>query len=902
LRNCPSEEQRSTKDTKGTKKKFPSCAFVTFVDFFKARIAAIEFSGRACSPWAANDGAQARLRNKRTLIRADICSNEFHGNDQMNPIKTRVRSTLLCCPTALAACLSLLLSCAAYASSPTLGQIMPRGVQRGTEADLVIPGAHLDDAKELFIYSPGVTVTSLEAKSPTELHAHVSVAKDARIGEYQIRVRTETGVSDLRTFYVGPFPIIPFKEAKPDKRGRVFYDFDHPQQIDLNVTISGGIANEQVQYFAVDMKKGQRLTAEVHGMRLGEQFDPYVAILDEKKFELSVSDDTALAMQDPIASVVIPQDGRYIILLRESSYGAGSHYLMHVGSFPRPRIVYPLGGRPGEDLHFQYIGDPAGPILQTLKLPDKAVDSLDVFPEQDGLIAPSPNHLRVSDMPNVLEQEPNDDIKTATAYDGELPVAFNGIIEKEGDVDFFKFKAKKGRQLDIRVYARQLRSPLDSVLSIHNAKGNVMASNDDSGGPDSYLRFNVPEDGQYAISVTDQLHQGGPEYAYRVEITDVKTDLVFAIPQFAQNSQERWTIPVPRGNRYATMVRATRVNTGGDATFAIPKLPEGITMQSVDGSGQEILCLFEARPDAPIGGKLCDIGGELINGEKKVEVTPHYKQDIELVYTGNQPLYKTSVDSLAVAVTKEAPFKLHLEQPKVPLVQGGEMELKVTAERAADFKGNITVRLALTPPNLNALSAVDLPAEKNEVSYPINAQNNADLKTWKICVVGMADVSGQLWVASELVDLTIAEPYLQAQLKMAAIEQGQSGAMLCKLDQKLPFEGKAKAKLMGLPANTSADEMEISSSDKQVIFPIAVGEKAAPGPHGGIFCRVTIVKDGNEIVHNIGRDAVLRVDKPVAPKSTDPAPVAVKPAAKPKADQVKVLSRLEKLREEQAQK
>ena len=48
-------------------------------------------------------------------------------------------------------------------------------------------------------------------------------------------------------------------------------------------------------------------------------------------------------------------------------------------------------------------------------------------------------------MPNVLEKEPNDDIATATAYDGELPVAFNGIIEKEGDVDFFKFKAKKGK-------------------------------------------------------------------------------------------------------------------------------------------------------------------------------------------------------------------------------------------------------------------------------------------------------------------------------------------------------------------------------------------------------------------------------------------------------------------------
>ena len=111
--------------------------------------------------------------------------------------------------------------------------------------------------------------------------------------------------------------------------------------------------------------------------------------------------------------------------------------------FRGPRIAYPLGGRPGEDLHFQYLGDVAGPMDQTLKLPAKAIDSYAVFPEQDGLIAPSPNHLRVSDMPNVLEKEPNDDFKTATAYEGEVPVAFNGIIAKTGDIDFFKFKAKK---------------------------------------------------------------------------------------------------------------------------------------------------------------------------------------------------------------------------------------------------------------------------------------------------------------------------------------------------------------------------------------------------------------------------------------------------------------------------
>ena len=31
------------------------------------------------------------------------------------------------------------------------------------------------------------------------------------------------------------------------------------------------------------------------------------------------------------------------------------------------------------------------------------------------------------------------------------------------------------------------------------------------------------------------------------------------------------------------------------------------------------------------------------------------------------------VDKLAVAVTQEAPFKLSIVQPKVPLVQGGSM-------------------------------------------------------------------------------------------------------------------------------------------------------------------------------------------------------------------------------------
>ena len=201
------------------------------------------------------------------------------------------------------------------------------------------------------------------------------------------------------------------------------------------------------------------------------------------------------------------------------------------------------------------------------------------------------------------------------------------------------------------------------------------------------------------------------------------------------------------------------------------------------------------------------------------------------------------------------------------------------------------------------LSAVDLPGDKSEVAYPLNAQGNAALKTWKICVVGMSDVNGQLWVSSELVDLTIAAPYVLANSHITALEQGKAGSVVFKLDQKLPFDGKAKAKLLGLPANVTAEETEISSSDATVTFPVTIGEKSPVGNHNSLYCAVTIMKDGEPMIHNIGQGATLRIDKPEVPKTNQPAPVATakndKPAAKP-ADAT--LSRLEKLRQEQEKK
>src|SRR3990172_3242073 len=176
----------------------------------------------------------------------------------------------------------MLVPTVSHAASPRLSVITPRGIQRGTEGKLTFSGSQLKDAQEILFFSPGIAVTKLE---PTDgsVVAHVKVAPDCRLGEHVAHVRTASGISDYRTFYVGALPAVDEKEPNSQ--------FDTPQQISLNVTVAGVIDSEDVDYFVVESKKMQPIPAEIEAMRLGQTlFDPYIAILDAKRFELSARD------------------------------------------------------------------------------------------------------------------------------------------------------------------------------------------------------------------------------------------------------------------------------------------------------------------------------------------------------------------------------------------------------------------------------------------------------------------------------------------------------------------------------------------------------------------------------------------------------------------------------------
>lgn len=765
--------------------------------------------------------------------------------------------------------LFVLVGSAAFAGSPRLTHVYPAGVQRGAEIEINCKGSNLEDAKSLLFDEAGFEVTNL-APDKAAVKAKLKVAPDTRLGEHSFRVITATGVSDLRLLYVTPFPMVEEVEAKPPAPSV-------PQPVALGTTVYGRTQGEDRDEFEVEAKKGQRISAEVLGARFQTQqiYDPVLTIKAASGQELVEVDDTAFTRQDPVASVIAPEDGKYIVTIREATNaGQGEcEYLLNIGSFPRPLAVYPPGGPAGEDLKVQLIGDAAGPLERTIKLPDAADERFEIFPE-DGQPAPQPNFVRVSPFLNVLEAEPNDEITKATAAPYEAPFALNGIIGAKGDTDCFKFTAKKDASYDLSVFARRLRSPLDSVINVYDAKGNRLGNNDDSGSPDSYLRWKAPADGDFFLQVSDQLSRGGPTFTYRVEVTPVAPRITVWLPEMVQNSnQERRAIVVPKGNRYASLVRVKRSDIGGALELSPQDLPPGVTVTgtAMDKSTDTVPMVFEAAADAPLAARDFSIQATPVEAPKDVVVKSAVEHDVDVAENGNQKsFYAVKESRLPVAVIDEVPIKLTLVQPKVPLLQTGSMNLKVIAERKNDFKGPIALALLWTPNGLGTAGTVQIKEGENEGVVTISANGNAPTQKWKICVVGSADFGkGPIWVSTELVEIEVGAPLIGGQIARTFVDQGDSTTVTVKLDQKTPFEGKAKLALLGLPPNVTADEQEITKDDKEAKFTVKAGANAPPGQHKQMFCQFTLAKDGESMNTTFGNGGILRIDKATVAKNEE---------------------------------
>ena len=109
------------------------------------------------------------------------------------------------------------------------------------------------------------------------------------------------------------------------------------------------------------------------------------------------------------------------------------------------------------------------------------------------------------------------------------PCTMNGQIAP-GEVNRYRFQAAKGQRLVIAAAARDLIPYVadgvpgwfQAVLRLCDAAGREVAYNDDFGfKPDPVIYFEVPEDGEYVLSVNEALFRGRESFVYRITVGEL---------------------------------------------------------------------------------------------------------------------------------------------------------------------------------------------------------------------------------------------------------------------------------------------------------------------------------------------------------------------------------------------
>ena len=165
--------------------------------------------------------------------------------------------------------------------------VMPRGGSRGSTVEVLLQGRDLANPREILFYRPGIAAEGFETLAPLEhpiglahrgtaaeqVRVRFRIAPDCPLGEHPFRLRTDTTLGTLGTFWVGPFPTIAERESGQGQNDTP----DRAQPIPLNSTVAGVIhegGKLDRDLYRVDLKAGQsagrrgRLDAALHdGLR-----------------------------------------------------------------------------------------------------------------------------------------------------------------------------------------------------------------------------------------------------------------------------------------------------------------------------------------------------------------------------------------------------------------------------------------------------------------------------------------------------------------------------------------------------------------------------------------------------------------------------------------------------------
>ena len=333
---------------------------------------------------------------------------------------------------------------------------------------------------------------------------NMKISMKADPGFRKLRVKGKQGLSNELLFSI---------DVLPESIAGVFTidQKNTPLPLQIRSIVNGRIMPGEVDRYIFKAKAGEDYTFELLARALVPYlsdavpgwFQAVISVHDSDGNILAYADDNRYK-PDPVLLFKAPATGEYELRIRDSIYRG------------REDFIYRLKA---------VVGTPQKAKLKSLVLKNK--------------------------IPKKIEREPNNSTKTPQLV--TVPSLISGNISKPGDVDIYAFQGKKGSKVAVEVFGRRLDSSMDSLLTIIDDKGKILAWNDDyewlnigikTHHSDSYILFELPSDGKYFIKVSETQAKGGENFDYQLRIDKPKPDFTVFMTPSALNGMSVASVPI----------------------------------------------------------------------------------------------------------------------------------------------------------------------------------------------------------------------------------------------------------------------------------------------------------------------------------------------------------------------
>ena len=726
--------------------------------------------------------------------------------------------------------------------APKLDMPVPLGIQRGTSLELTLTGANLASPTGLWIDFPAkgtIPTDQNNGKDNGKLRVRLEVPKDAPLGFHALRLATVRGLSNLRLFCVDELPQI--LEADTNRSQTT------AQPVPVPSVVVGRADPEASDYFKVTVTAGQRVSFEVLGRRLGSAFDPQLSLIDPRtKKELAYSNDAPGLQTDARLTYTFKEAGDYLVEIRDVMYRGGPDfwYRLRIGDFPCATTPIPMAARRGTKATVHFAGpNVAGvPPVDVAVPSDPTAEVVWVAPRGVNGLYGWPVALAVSDLDEVVEQEPNNEPAKATRI--PAPGGVTGRFQEKGDVDHFVFSSKKGQRWIIQAHTHEWYSPTEVLMTVKNPSGAQLAASNPANEP--RLDFTAPGDGDYVLAVEHLLYWGGPDESYRVTLTPYEPGFELAL------GQDRVDI-APGGVVALPVQTVTRRDYNGPIEVEVVG-PAGLKGQAVIKPGAPApnqpagLLFLRADPDLKLG-PLPPIrvrGKATINGkpvESLASVRPVVGRELANLPYPPRDLFQ----KVALAVIEKPPFTLAMKLDLGEALRGAPVPVTVTAARAPGFTEDITLSPLGFPPN-TVLALKSIPKGQSEAKGQVNPAANAPLGQFTISLFGTAKHQGKDYIVpAEPVQLALGLPFdLKVEPAPLKVTPGGEAKLKVSATRRGGYQGPIALEMRNLPANVTAAKGTIPQGQTSIDLEVAAAANAAAGDKGEVNVLGTATAAANQ--------------------------------------------------------